>query len=117
METRYSKPSPPINAVAAKAAYSIAAGKRLADSRRKLERLRATVRHAVAMENLKSSNKLARAQQAMEKRLAIAESRLSELRKSDPREWLIYKEALEDALEDFSRSINTLVTRIKDESS
>jgi hypothetical protein len=102
--------------VSAKAAYSRTAGKRLADSRARLEGLRASVKHAIAMGNLNSSESLVRAQAAIEKRLEIAESRFSDLRKSGPREWRNHRDALEDAWEDLAHSIKTLVSRIKDES-
>ena len=47
---------------------------------------------------------------------AAAALRLEALQKSGEEEWEQYRDELENAWEDLSHSINTLVARVKDES-
>lgn len=116
MKSQYSTASQHVRSVAAKAAYSKAARKKFAESRTKIDGVRAAIKHAVATGSLRSSDELEHAQRAIQVRLAAAESRLMALQKSSEAEWEDLREELEDAWEDLSHSINKLVARIKDES-
>ncbi|MBT8077039.1 MAG: hypothetical protein KJO31_00600, partial [Gammaproteobacteria bacterium] len=117
MTTPYGTTSPHVKSVSAKAAYSKAARKKLVESKAKLDGMKAAIKHAITMGNLRSSNKLEFAQEAVEARLAAAETRLELLRKSGDDAWEEHKNDLENAWEDLSHSINKLVSRIKDETS
>lgn len=117
MTTPYGTSSPQVKSVSAKAAYSKAARKKLLESKAKHDGMKSAIRRAITMGNLRSSNKLELAQEAIEARIAEAESRLELLRKSSDDGWEEHKKELENAWEDLSHSINTLVSRIKDETS
>ena len=116
MTTQLGRPSKHVRSVAAKAAYSRQARKKIIESHAKLDGVRAAIKHAIAAGNLKSSDKLECEQRATETRLATAESRLESLQKSGEDGWEAQRDKLEDAWEDLSYSINKLVARIKDES-
>ena len=116
MSTQFGRPSKHVRSVSAKVAYSKKARKKLVESKAKLYDVRASIKRAITTGSLKSSQKLDSAQQAMDTRLAAAESRLEALQKSREDEWEHLRDELEDAWEDLSRSINTLVARVKDES-
>lgn len=116
MTTQNSKPSPDVRSLAAKAAYSRRAGEKMVEARAKLDGVRSAVAHAIAAGNLNSSEKLESAKQAIEMRLAMAESRLEILQKSGEEGWEDLRYELENAWDDLSGSINKLVARIKDES-
>jgi hypothetical protein len=114
--SQYGRPSKPAIRVSAKATYSKGARKKLIASKAKLDGIRAAIKRAITMGSLQPSDKLEFAQQAIEARLATAESRLETLQKSDDEGWEGLRAELEDAWEDLSHSINKLVARIKDES-
>ena len=116
MSTQYGRPSPHVRSVSAKAAYSKKARKKLVESKAKLYDVRAGIKRAITTGSLKSSEKLESVQQAMDTRLAAAESRLEALQKSGEAGWEQLRDELESAWEDLSHSINTLVARVKDES-
>ena len=88
----------------------------MVEARAKLDGVRSAVAHAIAAGNLNSSEKLESAKQAIEMRLAMAESRLEILQKSGEEGWEDLRYELENAWDDLSGSINKLVARIKDES-
>ena len=116
MSTQYGRPSRHVRSVSAKAAYSREARKRLVESKAKLYDVRAAIKRAITTGSLKSSEKLESVQQAVDTRLTAAESRLEALQKSGEAEWERLRDELENAWEDLSHSINTLVARVKDES-
>ena len=116
MTTQFGRPSKHVRSVSAKAAYSRKARKKLVESSAKLNGVRAGIKRAIEAGSLQSSDKLERAQRAMEARLAIAEARLGALQKSSEEEWEELRDELDDAWEDLAQSINKLVARIKDES-
>ena len=116
MTTQKRRPSRHVRSVSAKAAYSKRARKKLVESKAKLNDVRAAIKRAVATGSLKSGEKLESVQWAMDTRLAAAESRLEALQKSGEAEWEQLRGELENAWEDLSHSINTLVARVKDES-
>ena len=116
MSTQYGEPSRHVRSVSAKAAYSKKARKKLVESKAKLYDVKAAIKRAITAGRLKSSEKLEVAQQAMDTRLAAAESRLEALQKSGENEWEQLRDELDDAWEDLSHSINALVARVKDES-
>lgn len=116
MTTQHGGPSGHVRSDTADAAYAKAARKRLVESRAKIDFARAEIEHAIATGSLKSSDKLACAQRAMETTLAVAESRLQSLEKTGEEGREALRDKLEDAWEDLSHSISKLVARIKDES-
>ena len=114
MTTQYSRSSKQLRSVSAKAAYSKRARKKLVESKAKLYDVRAAIKRAITTGSLKSSEKLESVQQAMDTRLAAAESRLEALQKSGEADWEQLRDELESAWEDLSQSINKLVARVKD---
>lgn len=116
MANQYGSPSDHIRSVSAKDAYSKKARKKLVESRAKLFGVRTALKSAITTGRLKSSDKLQRAQRAMEMRLTTAESRFESLQKSGEEEWEQRRDELENAWEDLSHAINKLVARVKDES-
>jgi hypothetical protein len=116
MPTLYGRPSRHVRSVSEKAAYSKKARKKLVESKAKLYDVKAAINRAIATGSLQSGAKLESVQQAMDTRLAAAESRLEALQKSGEAEWEQLRDELENAWEDLSHSINTLVARVKDES-
>ena len=116
MTTKYGRPAPHVRSVSAKAAYSRKARKRLVETKAKLYDVRAATNLAISTGSVKSSKKLACVRQAMDTRLAAAESQLEALQKSGEEEWEQLRDELETAWEDLSQSISKLVALIKDES-
>ena len=116
MTTQFGRPSQHVRSVSAKAAYSKKARTKLIESKAKLYDVRAAIKRATMTGSLQSSEKLESAQQAMDTRLAAAELRLEALQKSGEDGWERLRDELDDAWEDLSHSINTLVARVKDES-
>lgn len=106
-----------VRSLAAKAAYSRSARKKLVEFKAKLDGVKDAIKHEIAQGRLQSSDKLECEQRAMNIRLATAESRLKALQKSREDEWAPLREDLDNAWEDLSHSINKLVARIKDETS
>ena len=101
--------------VAEKAAYSRAATRKLAESRARLDGVKAAIRHAVATGRVEPTEELERAQRAMAANLKAAEFRLAELRKSSETEWEDLRVDLDDAWEDLFRSVKQLVSRYTDQ--
>ena len=116
MTIEYGRPCPHVRSVSAKAAYSRNARKRLVETKAKLYDVRAATKRAISAGSIKSSKKLACLQEAMDTRLAAAESQLEALQKSGEEEWEQLRDELETAWEDVSQLISKLVARIKDES-
>ncbi len=102
--------------LAAKAAYSKAARKKLIESRAKLDGVKAAIKNAIATGQIESSERLERAQRAMDAHLATAESRIERLRKSGDDAWEDARNEVDNAWEDLSQLIKKLVARLSDES-
>ena len=100
--------------VSSKAAYSRSTGKKLAETKTKLEGINATIRNAVATGKIEASEQLRLAQQAVELNLATAQAQLSRLRKSGDEGWEDFKTDVEDSWEHLSRSIKNLADRFSD---
>ena len=100
--------------IASKAAYSRSTGKKLAETKAKLEGINAKVRNAVATGKIDASEQLWLAQHAVEVNLATAQDQLSRLRKSGEGSWEDLKKDVEDSWEHLSRSIKNLADRFSD---
>ena len=100
--------------LSAKAAYSKAAGRKLAETKRKLDGVNAKIKNALSIGHIDASEQLKRAQHAVELNLLSAEQRIGELRKSDEHEWTACADDVDSAWEDLSQSVKKLVARFSD---
>ncbi len=105
-----------LKSVSAKAAYSKAAGKKLAEYRKKLGGAIEKIRSAVAAGRIDANNQLREAQRGAEANLAAAEEHLVNLRKSSEETWVDLTDDVENAWEDLSKSIKMLVAKYSDSS-
>lgn len=100
--------------ISAKAAYSKAAHKKLAETKTKLAGVHAKIRNAIATGRVETSEQLRQAQHAVDENLATAEARVEILRKSGEDTWEAVKDDVDTAWEDLSQSVKKLVARFAD---
>ena len=100
--------------LSAKAAYSKAANRKLAETKRKLDGVNAKIRNAISTGQIDATETLEHAQQAVATNLASAEQRIVELRKSGEHAWEARADDVETAWEDLSQSVKKLVARFSD---
>ncbi len=104
-----------LQSVAAKAAYSRATRDKLVASRGKLDTVNAALRRAISTGRLRNTEELEKARVAMEINFREAERRLAQLQKAGFRDWQSFRDEVDDAWEDLSRSIQNLVARFDHE--
>ena len=100
--------------LSAKAAYSKAANRKLAETKRKLDGVNAKIRNAVSIGQIDATEHLKRAQHAVNLNLLSAERRIEELRKSGENAWTTCADDVDSAWEDLSQSVKKLVARFSD---
>ena len=102
--------------VAAKAAYSKEARRKLIESRSKLDGVVTGVKQAITLGRLRASKQLDLALRAIEISFEAVETRLRDLQKSGEDDWEELRVQLESAWENLAHSIKNLVARFADES-
>ena len=100
--------------LSAKAAYSIAASRKLAETKTKLDGVNAKIKNAISIGQIDATETLKHAQQAVASNLASAEQRIDELRKSGEHKWEARVDDVDSAWEDLSQSVKKLVARFSD---
>ncbi|MDH3442200.1 MAG: hypothetical protein OEM63_15690 [Gammaproteobacteria bacterium] len=112
MRSEIRRPKRHEKALSAKAAYSKAAQRKLAETKATLAGVNAKIMCSISSGNMEQNGQLERARRAIEVSLAIAEVRLDQLRKSGDDDWETVRIEVESAWEDLSRSIQRLVSTI-----
>ncbi|MDH3351786.1 MAG: hypothetical protein OEM60_06935 [Gammaproteobacteria bacterium] len=114
MSSRPEQFAKPGRTLSAKAAYSKAAHKKLAETRLKLAGVNAKIGNAIATGRIDSSAQLSQAQRGVDQDLATAEALVDKLRKSGEDAWERARDDVDNAWEDLSQSVKKLVAIFTD---
>ena len=103
-----------VTTLSAKAVCSMAANRKLADTKRTLAGVNSKIGNAVSTGRIDGTKPLKLAQHAVDLNLLSLEQRIDELRKADAQSWEACADDVDSAWEYLSQSVKKLVARFSD---